>query len=330
LNARLIPTIAFDWSVAPRTAVYITASSPIETAVLTDDMATPLKGLRAVECSDQATVRSTAPVLMKKRIGRQESAFSGKTKQGTTPLVVGIIFIALALALGRLSLAFNFFGVPNSHLLHLPISAIGGAPAGSEPVAWAGASGAVQGSLAAVSPALRDESPPTPAVVPPASQATNPPVPHDEALAPTALPSGSELADPSASRDKKLAAPTALPSEPANPILPQDAASGVVNSTAHRAEQVGHDRHGTAAESGRRSQRNTNIVTIIHHTGNSLRAASAHARRRSALPERCRAPQDAPRCVPLRRVRARGPTVPGAAAMGPSAPPWNNIPGRFP
>jgi hypothetical protein len=97
-------------------------------------MATPLKGLRAVECSDQATVRSTAPVLMKKSIGRQESAFSVKTNQGTTPLVVGIIFIALALALGRLSLAFNFFGVPNSHLLHPPISAIGGAPPGSEPV----------------------------------------------------------------------------------------------------------------------------------------------------------------------------------------------------
>jgi hypothetical protein len=42
-NARLIPTIAFDWTAAPRTAVYITASSPTET-VCTDYMATPLKG----------------------------------------------------------------------------------------------------------------------------------------------------------------------------------------------------------------------------------------------------------------------------------------------
>jgi hypothetical protein len=52
---------------------------------------------------------------MNKRIRRQESAFSGKTKQGATPLVVGISFIALALLLGRLNLVFNFFGVPNSH-----------------------------------------------------------------------------------------------------------------------------------------------------------------------------------------------------------------------
>jgi hypothetical protein len=82
-NARLIPTIAFDWTVAPKTAVYITPSSPIETAVLTQYTATPLKGPRAVECSDQAIVRSTAPVLMKKRIGRQESAFSGARKART-------------------------------------------------------------------------------------------------------------------------------------------------------------------------------------------------------------------------------------------------------
>jgi hypothetical protein len=144
--------------------------------------------------------------------------------------------------------------------------------------------------------------------------------PDDEALAPTAIPSGSETAP----RDEKLAAPTAIPSEPASPTLPQEAASGILNSTAHQTEQVGHVRHGTAADPGRRSQR------VTHHTATSLQASSAHARRRSALPERCQATQDAKRCVPLRRVRARGPTAHGVAGMGPSAPPWNSAPGRFP
>ena len=65
-NARLIPTIAFDWTAAPKTAVYITASSPTETVARADYVATPLKGPRSVECSDQATVRSKAPVLIKK------------------------------------------------------------------------------------------------------------------------------------------------------------------------------------------------------------------------------------------------------------------------
>jgi hypothetical protein len=337
-NARLIPTIAFDWTVAPRTTVYITAPSPSETAVRTDYLAAALKGPRALACPDQATERSTAPVLMKERIGRQESAFSGKTKRGITSLVVGISFIAFALALSGLSWAFNFFGVPNSHLSRPPISAIGGAPPGSEPVSWAGASStpgdeaaaapkveseAVQRSFAAIPPALRDASPPIPTAIPPRSEATDPPLPDDEALAPTAIPSGSERADPPAPRDEKLAAPTAIPSEPASPTLPQEAASGILNSTAHRAEQVGHDRYGTAADPGRRSQRGTNIATIMD-------APPAHVRRRSVLPERCQAAHDATRCVPLRRVRARGPTAHGAAGIGPSAPPWNSVPGRFP
>ena len=47
----------------------------------------------------QAATGSAAPVVIKKRIGTQESAFSGKTKQGTTPLVVGIIFMAITLTL---------------------------------------------------------------------------------------------------------------------------------------------------------------------------------------------------------------------------------------
>jgi hypothetical protein len=309
-SARLTPTIAFDWSAAPRTAVYITASTPTETAVGTDYVATPLKGPRPVECSGQAAVPAKAPVLMKKRIGRQESALSGKTKKGTTALVVGISFIALALALGRLSLAFNFFGGPNSHLSGPPISAIGGAPPGSEPVAWAGVSSSrgdeaaagpkvisedVQGSFAA--PALRDESPPIRPAMPPESEATNPPLPAGEAVAPTAIQS--ERADPPAPREEIRAAPTTLHSEPANPILPQDA-SGILESTAHRAEQVGQDRHGTAAKSGRRLQRNTNVGTTIHHTGTSLPASSAHTHRRAALPERCGATRDATPCVPLR------------------------------
>jgi hypothetical protein len=332
-NGRLIPTMAFDWTVAPRTAKYITASSTIETAVLTDYLATPLKG---IECSDQATERSTAPVLMKERIDRRESAFSGKTKQGITSLVVGISCIALALS--GLSWAFNFFGVPNSHLSRPPISAIGGAPPGSVPVAWPGASStagdeaatapkvvsaAVQGSLAAILPALPDESPPISTAIPPQSAATDPPLPDDEALAPTAIPSGSETAR----RDEKLPAPPAIPSEPASPTRPQDAASGIVNSAAHR---VGHDRHGTAADSGRRQQRDTNKVTIKHQTDTSLQASSAYSRRRSALPEWCQATQDGTRCVPLRRVRARSPAAHGAAATGPSPPPWNSAPARFP
>src|SRR6516164_11208717 len=72
---RLIPTIALDWTVAPRTTVYITTSSPIETAVHTDHLPAALKGPRAAAFADQATEVSTAPVLMKERIGRQESAF---------------------------------------------------------------------------------------------------------------------------------------------------------------------------------------------------------------------------------------------------------------
>jgi hypothetical protein len=330
-NARLIPTIPFDWTVGPRTAVYITASSPIETAVLTDYLARPLTGPRTIECPDQATERSTAPVLIKERIGRQESACSGKTKRGMTSLIVGIIFIALAL--GRLSLALNFFGVPNSHLSRPPISTSEGVPPGSEPGSRAGVSstpgdeaavapkvvsGAVQGSFAGIPPAVRDPSPPIPL---PGSEATVPPPPHDEALAPRAIPSESEQADPPAPRDEKLAAPTVIPSEPTSPTLPQEAASGIINSTAHRTDQVGHDRHGTAADSGRRSQRGT------HHTGPSLHASSAQVRGSSALPERCQATQDATHCVPLRRVRA---AAHGAAAMGPGAPPWNSVPGRFP
>jgi hypothetical protein len=238
-----------------------------------------------------------------------------------------------------LSLVFNFFGLADSHLLHPPISAIGPAPPGSEPFSWAGASstrgneaavapkvvsGDVRGSVAA--PALRDESPPIPTAMPPGSEETNLPLRADKALAPKASPSGSETAR----RDEKLAARTAIPLEPADPIRPRDAASGILNSIAHGAEQVGHDRHGTAADSERLSQRDTNMVTIKHHRGTSLQASSAHARRRSALSEPCQATQDATRCVPLRRVRARGPTARGAADMGPRAPPWNSAPGRFP
>ena len=341
-SARLIPTIAFDWSAAPRTAVYITAPSPTETALRTDYIATPLQGPRPVECSDQATVRSKAPVLMKKRFGRQESAFSGKTKQGTTPLVVGIIFIALALTLGRLSLTFNFFGAPNSHLSRPPISAIGGAPPGSEPVAWAGASStlgdeaaaapkvvsdAIQGSLGAIPSTVLDPAPPILTATPPGSEATDPPLPFDEALARTSIPSASERADPLAPRDEKLARPTAIPSEPASPTLLQDTASASLIPLRTRRSRLATIATGTAADSGRRPQRVTNIVTIRHHTATSLQASSAHARRRSAL---CQATQGAKRCAPLRRIRARGPTAHGAAGIGPSAQPWNRVPGRFP
>jgi hypothetical protein len=343
-NARLIPTIAFDWTTAPRTTVYITAASPIETAVLTNYLATPLKGPRAVECSDQATERSTAPVLMKERIGRRESAFSSKTKRGITSLVVGTSFIALALPLSGLSWAFNFYDVLNSHLSSPPISAIGGAPPGSEPVSGAGvsstpsdeaaaspASRAAQNSLAAGLPALGDESPAIPVAIPPgSSEATDPPRPDEETSARTAIPSGSERADPPALRNEKLVAPTAIPSEPASPTLQQETASGILSSTPQWAEQVGHDRNGTAADSRRHSQRDANVGTIKHHTGTSLQATSAHARRRPALQEQCQATQDATHCVPLRRVRAPGPTAHRAAGMGPSAPPWNSVPRRFP
>jgi len=234
-NGRLIPTIALDWTVAPRTTVYITTSSPIETAVHTDHLPAALKGPRAAAFADQATEVSTAPVLMKERIGRQESAFSHKTKRGNTSTVVGISFIALALS--GLSWAFNFFGIPKLHLSRPPISAIGGAPPGSEPVAWAGASstlgdeaavapkvvsGAVQASLAAIPPSLGDEPPPIPTAISPGSEATDPPLPFDEALARTSIPSASERADPLAPRDEKLARPTAIPSEPASPTLLQD------------------------------------------------------------------------------------------------------------
>jgi hypothetical protein len=70
-NARLIPTIAFDSTVAPRTIVYITAASPIETAVRPDYLAAALKGPPAVECLDQATERSTAAAHIKERIGKR-------------------------------------------------------------------------------------------------------------------------------------------------------------------------------------------------------------------------------------------------------------------
>jgi len=335
-NARLIPTIAFDWTVAPRTTVYITAPSPAETAALTDYLAAPLRGPRAAAFADQAAEVSTAPVLMKERIGRQESAFSHKTKRGNTSTVVGISFIALALS--GLSWAFNFFGIPKLHLSRPPISAIGGAPPGSEPVAWAGASstlgdeaavapkvvsGAVQASLAAIP----HESPPIPTAISPGSEATDPPLPFDEALARTSIPSASERADPLAPRDEKLARPTAIPSEPASPTLLQDTASASLIPLRTRRSRLATIATGTAADSGRRPQRVTNIVTIRHHTATSLQASSAHARRRSAL---CQATQGAKRCAPLRRIRARGPTAHGAAGIGPSAQPWNRVPGRFP
>jgi hypothetical protein len=338
-SARLIPTIAFDWSVAQRTAVYITASSPTETAVRADYMATALKCPRPIECSARATVRTRAPVPAKKTIGRQESAFSGKTKQGTTLLVVGISCIALALLLGRLSLVSDFFGGPNSYFLNPPNSAIGGAPPGPEPVSWEGIQstgdetvaapnpivpGAVQESLAAIPPALPDASPRVPIAIPPGSAATDPLRPDEEALAPTAIPSGSETAR----HDENLPAPSAIPSEPASATLSQATASGILDTAVHQAQQVGHDRHGTAADSGRRPQRDTNIIKS--QTGTSLQASLAYARRRSALPEWCQATQDGTRCVPVRRVRARSPPSHGVAATRPSRLPWNSAPARFP
>jgi hypothetical protein len=164
----------------------------------------------------------------------------------------------------------------------------------------------------------------------PGSKAIDPPPADYEALAPTAIPSGSERADPPARRYEQLAAPNSIPSEPAGPTQPQEVASGIPNSSAHRAEQVGHDRHGTPADSGRRSQRDTNVVTIMHRTGTSSHTPPARTRRRPAPPERCKATPDATRCAPVRRVRARGPTAHGAGApMAPSAPPWTSAPGRF-
>jgi len=335
-NARLIPTIAFDSTVAPRTTVYITSASPIETAVRPDYLAAALKGPPAVECPDQATERSTAPALMKERIGRQKSALSGKLNEGITSVVVGTSFIALALAISGLSWAFSFFGAPNLHLSRPPISAIEGAPLGSEPGSWGHVSstpgdeaaaarkvisGPAQGSMAAVPPALRDEPLAMPMAISSGSKAIDPP--RDEALeAPTA--SGSGRTDPPAPRDEALAAaPIATPSGPAT--VPQEQASGILNSTAHRAEPVAHDRHGTAVESGR-AQRGTNLARVMHR---SLHARPAHARRNSVLPKQCQATHDATRCLPLRHVRARGPAAHGPEGVRPRAPAWNSAPLRF-
>jgi hypothetical protein len=96
-------------------------------------------------------------------------------------MVLGISFIALALAISGLCLAFNFFGAASSHLSRPPISAIEDAT--------------LRGSLAAVPSALSDE----PLTVP------------------KATPSESETVDPPAQRDEALAAPTATPSGPPDP-----------------------------------------------------------------------------------------------------------------
>ena len=109
--------------------------------------------------------------------------------------------------------------------------------------------------------------------MPSESKAIDPP--RDEALAArTAL--GSERTDPPPC-DEALAAPIATPSGPAT--LAQDQTSGILNSTAHRAEPVAHDRHGTAAESGR-APRGTNLTRVMHR---SLHARSAHASRNPVL-----------------------------------------------
>jgi hypothetical protein len=235
-----------------------------------------------------------------------------------------------------LSLAFNFFGAPNSHLSGPPISAIEGAPLGSEPRSWAGVSstpgdeaaaalkvvsGPVQGAMAAVPPALSDEPLAVPRATPSGSEAVDPP-PREEPLAvPSAAPSGSEASDPPTQRDEAPAAPTATPSGPANPTLPQETPSGILNSTAHRAEQVAHDRHGTRVDSGRRAQRGTNLASVTDHTSTFFHARPAHARGRSVLPERCQA---TPNCLPLRHVGVRDPAAHGLEGMRPSAPPWNS------
>jgi hypothetical protein len=340
-NARLIPTIAFDSTVASRSTVYITAPSPIEAVVHPDYLAAALKRPRPVECPDQATERSAAAVLIKEKIGRQQSASSGKLKEGTTSLIVGISFIALALAFSGLSLAFNFFGAANSHLSHPPISTSEDAPLGSERGSWAGVSSSpgdeaaaapkvisrpVQDSLAAVPPALWDE----PLAVPRASGAVDPPAPQDEALpAPVSTPSRSEAAE-SAPHGDALTTPTATPSGPANPTLPQGAASGFLHSTAHRTAQVADDRPTSSADSWRRPQRGTNLARITHHTGTVSHVRPAHTRRRSVLPERCQATAGATRlklrCLPLRRVGARHPVPHGPEGMRPSAPQWNAAP----
>jgi hypothetical protein len=113
---------------------------------------------------------------------------------------------------------------------------------------------------------------------------------------------------------------SSTPSGPAT--VPQEQASGILNSTAHRAEPVAHDRHGTAAESGR-AQRGTNLARVMHR---SLHARPAHARRNSVLPKRCQATHDATRCLPLGHVRARGPAAHGPEGVRPRAPAWNSAP----
>jgi hypothetical protein len=256
-------------------------------------------------------------------------------------MVLGIGFIALALAISGLSLAFNFFSAPNSHLSRPPISAIQDAPQGSEPDSLAAVSstlgdeaaaarkvisGPVQGSLAAVPPALPDEPVAVPRAPPSESEAVDPPT-REEALAavPTATPSESEAADPPAQRDEALAAPTATPS---GPTLPKEAVSGILSSTisTHRAEQVAHDRSATSADPGRHPQRGTNLARIKHHTGTLLRARPAHAHPHSVLPERCGGTRLKLSCLPLRRVGARGPATHGPEGTRPSVPPWNGAP----
>jgi hypothetical protein len=211
--------------------------------------------------------------------------------------------------------AFGHLAVEVPEHRDLDRGTIGDAPPGSEPVSRAGAPGVevaaapevVQGSFATIPPAVLDESPPIRTSIPPGSEATEPRLPIDEALALKVIPSGPEPADALPPRNEKLPAPTASPSEPAGPTLLQEGASGIPNSTAPRAEQIGHERDGTVADSADRTQRDTNAVTVMHHAGNSLQPPSAQVRRRSALPEQCQATQDTTRCVPLRRIRTRGP-----------------------
>jgi hypothetical protein len=245
-------------------------------------------------------------------------------------MVLGTSLMALALAISGLSWAFSFFGAPNLYLSRPPISAIEGAPPGSEPGSWGHVSstssdeaaaarkvisGPAQASLAAVPPASRDEPLAIPMAIPSRSKAIDPP--RDEALeAPAA--SGSERTGSLAPRDEALAAPIATASGPAT--LPQEQTSGILNSTAHRAEPVAHDRHGTAADS-RRAQRGTNLVRVMHR--------SLHARRNSVLPKRCQATHDSTRCLPLPHVRARGRAAHGSEGVRPRAPAWNSAPFAF-
>jgi hypothetical protein len=185
-----------------------------------------------------------------------------------------------------LSLAFNFFSAPNSHLARPPISA----------------------ESEAVDPPTREEAlAAAPTATPSESEAADPPAQRDEALAaPTATPSGPSN-------------PT-LPKEAVSGIL-----SSTI-STTHRAEQVAHDRNATSADSGRHGQRGTNLARIKHHTGTFLRARPAHAHPHSVLPERCGATRLKLSCLPLRRVGARGPATHGPEGIRPSAPPWNSVP----